>query len=148
MEEEAAFALNGYYHSVFTDDNHESPTPEFPSFTHERLDDIVVSKELVEEILTGLNPNKAAGLDGVESRLLKMCAKEMAPILCGIFQKSMDDGEVPSKWKEANIVPIHKKGNKAIMANFRPVALTSVICKVFEKSGKYWGSRRRGRSPI
>ena len=45
----------------------------------------------------------------------------------------MDDGEVPSKWKEANIVPIHKKGNKAIMANFRPVALTSVICKYLKK---------------
>ena len=45
----------------------------------------------------------------------------------------MDEGEVPSRWKEAHIVPIHKKGSKAIMANFRPVALTSVICKVFEK---------------
>ena len=40
----------------------------------------------------------------------------------------MDEGEVPEKWKEAEIVPIHKGGSKAIMANFRPVALTSVIC--------------------
>ena len=37
----------------------------------------------------------------------------------------MDEGEVPSGWKEAQIVPIHKKGNKAIMANFRPVTLTT-----------------------
>lgn len=44
----------------------------------------------------------------------------------------MDEGEVPRKWKEANIIPIHKV-NKAIMANFRPVALTSVMCKIFEK---------------
>ena len=45
----------------------------------------------------------------------------------------MDEGEVPKGWKEAHIVPIHKKGNKAIMANFRPVALTSVISKIMEK---------------
>ena len=45
----------------------------------------------------------------------------------------MDEGEVPSKWKEAHITPIHKKGNKAVMGNFCPVALTSVMCKVFEK---------------
>ena len=82
---------------------------------------------------TAIFPNKAAGPDKVESRLLKDCATEMAPILCGIFRKSMDEGEVPNTWKEAHIIPIHKKGNKAIMGNFRPVALTSVICKVFEK---------------
>ena len=45
----------------------------------------------------------------------------------------MDEGEVPSGRKEAHNIPIHKKGNKAIMANFRPVAFTSVICKIFEK---------------
>ena len=67
------------------------------------------------------------------SRTMKECAKELAPHLCKIYQKSLDDGEVPQLWKEANIVPIHKSGSKAIMANFRPVALTSVICKVFER---------------
>ena len=65
--------------------------------------------------------------------MLKECATELAPIRCGIYRKSMDEGEVPNKWKEAHVVPIHKKGSKAIMANFRPVALTSVICKVFER---------------
>ena len=132
-EEEAAIALNDYYHSVFTSDNHLSATPDFPSLTEEKLEDVVLSVEAVEEVLTNLKPHKAAGPDGVESQLLKECAKEMAPTLCHIFRKSMDDGEVPSQWKEAHVIPIHKKGNKAIMANFRPVALTSVICKVFEK---------------
>ena len=50
-----------------------------------------------------------------------------------IFRKSLDDGEVPMQWREAHIVPIHKSGSKAIMGNFRPVALTSAICKVLEK---------------
>ena len=45
----------------------------------------------------------------------------------------MDKGVVPRQWKEAHIVPIHKGGSKAVMGNFRPVALTSAICKVLEK---------------
>ena len=132
-EEEAAAALNTYYHSVFTNDNRDSPTPAFPPQTQEILEDIVVMEESVKEILIALNPNKAAGPDGVETKLLKECAEEMAPILSDIFRKSMEEGEVPSMWREAHIIPIHKKGSKAIMANFRPVALTSVISKIFEK---------------
>ena len=132
-EEEAATALNDYYHRSFTNDVPGREIPEFPVLTQEKLEDVVFSVEKVEEVLTEVNPNKAAGPDEVEGRLLKECAKEMAPTLCEIFRKSMDEAEVPSEWKQAHIVPIHKKGNKAVMANFRPVALTSIICKVMEK---------------
>ena len=132
-DEEAAAALNTYYRSSFTNDDRTSQTPEFASQTDEKLEDMVLSAEAVEEVLMDLNPNKAAGPDGVESRLLKECAKETAPILCQLFRKSLDEGKVPTKWKEAHIIPIHKKGNKAVMANYRPVALTSVVSKVFEK---------------
>ena len=132
-EEEAAAALNTYYHSVFTYDDGSTPPPAFARQTEEKIQDVYLSEEGIEEVLLALNPNKAAGPDQIESRVLKECAKEVAPILCQIYRKSMDDAEVPQLWKEANIVPIHKSGSKAIMANFRPVALTSVMCKVLEK---------------
>ena len=132
-EVEAADALSTYYRTVFTEDDPQIPTPGFPTRTQEKLDDIKFDVESVQEQLTNLNPNKAAGPDEIESKLLKECSEEMAPILCQVFRKSMDEGEVPNGWKEAHIIPIHKKGNKAVMANFRPVALTSVISKVFEK---------------
>ena len=90
-------------------------------------------EETIEDVLSSRNPNKAAGPDGIESRILKECAGELAPILTELFRKSMDVGEVPKCWKEAHIVPIHKSGSKAKMSNFRPVALTSVISKVCEK---------------
>ena len=132
-QEEAATALDDYYHSVFTEDDPQAQEPVFPLRTQEILENVIVTEEAVEEVLLNLNPNKAAGPDGVESRLLKECAEEAAPILCQIFKKSMEEVEVPNRWREAHIIPIHKKGNKATMANFRPVALTSVMCKVFEK---------------
>ena len=132
-EMETAAALNDYYQTVFTRDDPQSTVPEFPTKTEEELTDITVTTESIEEILLSLNANKAAGPDGVETRVMKECAVEMAPHLQKMFRKSLDDGEVPGQWKEAHIVPIHKGGSKAAMANFRPVALTSTICKVLEK---------------
>ena len=132
-EGETAEALNEYYHSVFTRDDGVQSPPEFPVKTEEKITDVQFTTETVRERLQELNPNKAAGPDGVESRLLKECAEELAPILHQMYRKSLDEGEVPEKWKEAEIVPIHKGGSKAIMANFRPVALTSVVCKILEK---------------
>ena len=132
-EQETADALNSYYDSAFTRDDGISAPPVFHERTRERIEDVFISIEAIEEKLEELNPNKAAGPDGVESRLLKECAVEVAPILHQIYRKSMDDAEVPDLWKDAEIIPIHKGGSKATMANFRPVALTSVVCKVLER---------------
>ena len=132
-DDETATALNAYYHSVFTYDNIHTEAPAFTERTPERLSDVPIMTEKVEEILLSLNPNKAAGPDEVEARMLKECAGVMAPKLQQIFRESLDKGVVPRQWKEAHIVPIHKGGSKAVMGNFRPVALTSAICKVLEK---------------
>ena len=39
---------------------------------------------------------------------------------------------MPRQWKEANVTPIFKKGSKVVAANYRPVSLTSVVCKLME----------------
>ena len=117
-------ALNSYYHSVFTNDDGRLPLPPFPAQTDEAFGSPYLGKT-VEKALTELKLNKVAGQDRVESRILKECAIEMAPLLHQIFCKSLEVSEVPEQWKRANIVPIHKK---SIMGNFRPVA-----CKVQQK---------------
>ena len=45
---------------------------------------------------------------------------------------SLQDGIVPFEWKEANIIPFFKKGSRNKSVNYRPVSLTSVICKLLE----------------
>jgi hypothetical protein len=126
-EEEAATALNSYFHSVFTSESGTRTSPSFAPRTDENLIDAAFDVKLVEKTLEELDPNKAAGPDEIDSRNLKECAKELAPLLHQLYRKSMDEAEVPEQWKEANVVPIHKNGSKAIMGNYRPVALTSVI---------------------
>ncbi len=45
---------------------------------------------------------------------------------------SLDTGRVSSDWTKANVIAIFKKGKRSTSANYRPVSLTSVICKVQE----------------
>ena len=49
-----------------------------------------------------------------------------------MFNLSLREGTVPHKWKHANVVPIFKKGNRCKAENYRPVSLTSVVCKLLE----------------
>ena len=84
----------------------------------------------IEKLLHGLKTHKAAGPDGITPRILKHLAKTLAPILCNIFRLSYDRGEIPDDWREANVVPIYKKGDRSTPANYRPISLT--CCKLME----------------
>ena len=57
----------------------------------------------------------------------------MAYPLVLIFNKVFDEGSIPTEWKNANVVPVHKKGDKSNVENYRPISLTCLIMKVFEK---------------
>ena len=96
------------------------------------MPEIHVSQSGIEKLLKGLNPHKAAGPDKFKPIVLQTLYKELAPILQLIYQRSLDSGKLPSIWKEANVSPIFKKGDKSDPANYRPISLTCVLCKVLE----------------
>jgi len=60
------------------------------------------------------------------------CATVLAEPLSMIFQQSFETGTLPADWKTANIVPIFKKRDRTDRANYCPVSLTSVLCKIME----------------
>ncbi|CAF1091856.1 unnamed protein product [Brachionus calyciflorus] len=70
------------------------------------------------------------GNDEVHPRVLK--ENSIAKPLSLLFIKSYRTGEVPKEMREANVTPLHNKGSKLEAANFRPVSLTSVVCKIME----------------
>jgi hypothetical protein len=78
--------------------------------------------EEVARTLLALDTTKATGPDGIPSRLLKETAWQIAPSLTQIFNKSLSCGEIPDEWKLANIVPVHKKGEKSQGENYRPIS--------------------------
>ena len=93
---------------------------------------IEVEPEGVLKLLKNININKAVGPDNIPNKALKLAAEELTPIVTFVFQQSMDEGYLPEDWRRADITPIFKKGSKAEPANYRPVSLTSVLCKHLE----------------
>ena len=78
-------------------------TKKFPTLKYQ-------PKEL--SLLKKLNPHKASGPDQLTPIVLQTLHKELALILQVIFQKSIDQAQLPNIWKEANDSPIFKKGDR------------------------------------
>ena len=57
--------------------------------------------------------------------------------LADIFTQSLQDGRLPLVWKQANVCPISRKGDRADQSNNRPVSLTSCICNILESIIRY-----------
>jgi len=57
---------------------------------------------------------------------------EISVFLAEVYNKSLQTCDVPEKWKLANATPIFKKGKRSSAANYRPVSLTIILCKVLE----------------
>ena len=131
---EIADVLNKQYFSVFTKENITN-IPSFPAkqLLTEQLNSINIEQEEVEKLLKNLIPHKAPGLDGLHPRILKEMAEVISYPITEIFKKSFASGELPSKWLQAVITPIFKKGDRSDASNYRPVSLTSIICKTLEK---------------
>ena len=93
---------------------------------------IIISIEGVQNLLESFDVAKAPGPDGIPTRILKLCAAEIAPILTVIFVQSLSSSQIPKDWLTANITPIFKKGDRGDPSNYRPISLTSVCCKILE----------------
>ena len=92
-----------------------------------------ISHREVRCLLLKLNPNKAQGPDGIHGKILKNCAISIAYPLSVIYNMSYKTGIIPEEWKLGHIVPVHKKGCKGSVENYRPISLTCLVMKIFEK---------------
>ena len=90
--------------------------------------------EVVDSLIE-LDASKSPGPDGILPIFLKSCAHELAPALCCFFNDCISKGDIPSAWKRANVVPIYKGSGKPRndISSYRPVSLTSILCKVLER---------------
>ena len=94
---------------------------------------ITIDQREVQRLFARMCPKKAAGPDGISGRLLKSCHEELAEAFCPINQLSMDLHTVPSIWKDTIIIPVPKRACVKENNDLRPVALTSMVMKGFEK---------------
>ena len=86
---------------------------------------------IVKKIMK-LRSSSAPGPDGITPRILQNVADIVAKPLALLFAASLAEGRVPDDWRHANVTPVFKKGAKSSVGNYRPISLTSIICKIFE----------------
>ena len=64
-------------------------------------------------------------------RMINICDTSICRKL--IFQSCLESGKFSTEWKKANVVPVHKKGDKKILKNYRPISLLPIAGKIFER---------------
>jgi hypothetical protein len=96
------------------------------------IQDITIGRAGVQKQLEGLNTRKATRPDEIPTRFLHDHAHLLAPMVSHLFQQSFNSGTIPQDWKSALVSAIYKKGPKSDPANYRPISLTCVLCKVME----------------
>ncbi|KAK3889935.1 hypothetical protein Pcinc_006088 [Petrolisthes cinctipes] len=127
---ENANLLNEYFSSVFSEESGPIPEP-LDSFS-EKLESMVFTKEEIERKIIELKANKSPGPDGFLPRVLKEVHGEVSRHLCMVFNRVIQTGCVPRDWREAEVTPIFKKGDASQPSNYRPISLTSIVCKLME----------------
>lgn len=123
--------LQEQFCSVFTKEPMDD-IPEFAPRTHKQVQ-IQITPAMVRKEIISLNINKSIGPDEISPRLLRELVDHITVPLTIIMNQSLREGYLPHDWKVAIVSPIYKnKGAKNLAENYRPISLTSIICRVME----------------
>ena len=128
-----ATKLADYFAQVYN--SHKYVPPEFSCEHNHAMPKIKISQNGVKTYLLGLDPRKATGPDDISPATLKHFATHVpvfSEVITYIFQKSIERAEIPEIWRKAVVTPIYKGGPRDQVSNYRPVSITSILCKCLE----------------
>ena len=150
-DEENANLLSRFYQSNFTDEQdapelifnaginllfNEQPPEAFEfngKISPNKLGSITTSREDICKLLKELDPFKSSSPTCIHPRLLKEAHEELSGPLVAIFNTSLIQGKVPQQWKKGFVTPIYKGDDRHMCKNYRPVTITSVLCRLLER---------------
>ena len=128
-----ATLLNDYFAEQCTIHDNGSLLPTLIYRTNSVLSNITINPEQVVKIILAQKNKKAHGCDNITMAMLKTCPNEITIPLCMIFERCINTGKFPDSWKLANVQPIHKKSDRQLKSNYRPISLLPLCGKIFEK---------------
>ena len=98
--------------------------------TFEKLNSPFTIPEFMKAV-TSLKRGKALGSDNIMNEYLIEGIDILSSHICDLFNAILESGYSPDKWTEGIIVPIHKKGSREDVNNYRGVTLLSCFSKLF-----------------
>ena len=105
---------------------------DLPPYSDSFLDRVDINVQDVYVILRSLDTIKAVSADGMPTIVSNVCAAKLSALLTMLFNKSLSLSRLPTQWKQATIVPVHKKGDKTDVENYQPISLLCVLSKCME----------------
>ena len=130
---EKAQIFNDFFILQCTTIDTGSEIPQDIPLTTTLINDFAISDEKILNILRSLNPNKAHGWDEISVRMIKLSSDALVLPLKIIFTNCLRRGLFPEIWKHANVVPVHKKNERNLKGNYRPISLLPIFGKILEK---------------
>ena len=132
-DSDKAETLNSFFVKVGTyDDGNLPESRNWENRSSNLIDTVEFNVCEVKAIINKLKISSSPGPDGFPPCLFKNLINNIAVPLCCLFRLVIFFNVVPSMWKVANVTPIFKKGSSSDPGNYRPISITSIICKIFE----------------
>ena len=126
--------FNTFFAEQCTPLNNSSVLPVNQTFlTQSRLNFINLNEDEILKVIRALNIHKAHGHDDISIRMIKVCDKSLLKPLIILFGNSIKSSCYSDIWKRSNIIPVHKKNDKQLVNNYRPISLLPIFGKIFEK---------------
>jgi hypothetical protein len=94
---------------------------------------ISLSETDMSKVLNQVNTHKVTGLDQTPGCVLSACTEQLAGIFTIVFNLSLSQSVIPTCLKMTTIIPVPKESKASFHNEYRPVELTSVIMKCFER---------------
>ena len=125
--------FNTVFHAVFTTDNGARLNLPKKISQNRFLENLTISEEHILKALADFSPKLSRTPDDLPAMLIKKIAYSIKSFLSMFYNLSIKTGQIPKQWKISLITPVYKKGSKCNHANYRPISLTSFLCRVLEK---------------
>ena len=120
-------SLNSFYASLFSckcNNRQIQSTESGNPFT--------ININIIRKRLSAIRKKKSVRPDGIPGEILKLGRAAMIPYPTRFLDITMNNNAIPGDCKNSIVVPMYKVGDRSVVRNYRPVSLTSVVCKQME----------------
>jgi hypothetical protein len=132
---DTANLLGEFFSSTFVQEPYGPLQEDFYKDGESVITNLEISAEDVKKLLQKVNTSKSMGPDNINPKLLVSLADidSFVHAITLLFEKCFETGLIPCQWKVATVTALHKKGSKCLASNYRPISLTSIVCKLYEQ---------------